>query len=114
MRSEVRYARSGDLSIAYQVLGKEGPDLVFVPGFVSHLDLAWEEPSFARSLRGLASISRLIWFDERGTEEVFRPDFADLAKERWLLSALKDWGFLASPRGLRRRSGCCCWPDPRS
>ena len=63
----MRYARSGDLSIAFQVLGTDGPDLVFVPGFVSHLDLAWEEPFLARFLRGLASFSRLIWFDRRGT-----------------------------------------------
>jgi pimeloyl-ACP methyl ester carboxylesterase/DNA-binding CsgD family transcriptional regulator len=64
---EVRYARSGELSIAYQTVGSGGPDLLFVPGFVSHLDLAWEEPSFARFLRGLAEISRVIWFDKRGT-----------------------------------------------
>jgi pimeloyl-ACP methyl ester carboxylesterase/DNA-binding CsgD family transcriptional regulator len=67
MGREVRYAKSGDLSIAYQVLGTDGPDLVLVPGFVSHLDLAWEEPSFALFLRSLASFSRLIWFDKRGT-----------------------------------------------
>jgi pimeloyl-ACP methyl ester carboxylesterase/DNA-binding CsgD family transcriptional regulator len=63
----VRYARSGDLSIAYQVLGTDGPDVVLVPGFVSHLDLAWEEPCLSRFLHGLASFSRLIWFDRRGT-----------------------------------------------
>ncbi len=67
MAPPVRYAHSGDLSIAYQVLGTDGPDLVFVPGFVSHLDLAWEEPFLTRFLRGLASFSRLIWFDRRGT-----------------------------------------------
>jgi pimeloyl-ACP methyl ester carboxylesterase/DNA-binding CsgD family transcriptional regulator len=67
MRSEVRYARTGGVSIAYQSLGGTGPDLVFVPGFASHLDLAWEEPYFARFLRGLASFSRLVWFDKRGT-----------------------------------------------
>ena len=67
MRPPVRYARSGDLSIAYQVLGTDGPDLVLVPGFVSHLDLAWEEPRLRRFLHGLASFSRLIWFDRRGT-----------------------------------------------
>jgi pimeloyl-ACP methyl ester carboxylesterase/DNA-binding CsgD family transcriptional regulator len=65
--AQVRYARSGDASIAYQVLGEHGPDLLFVPGFASHLDLAWEEPHLARFLRGLASLGRLIWFDKRGT-----------------------------------------------
>ena len=64
---ETRYARSGEVNIAYQVLG-EGPlDLVFVMGWVSHLDWFWEEPSFARFLRRLASFSRLILFDKRGT-----------------------------------------------
>jgi pimeloyl-ACP methyl ester carboxylesterase/DNA-binding CsgD family transcriptional regulator len=64
---EVSYARSGDVHIAYQRVGDSGPDLVFVPGFASHLDIAWEEPFLARFLRGLSSFSRLIWFDKRGT-----------------------------------------------
>jgi pimeloyl-ACP methyl ester carboxylesterase/DNA-binding CsgD family transcriptional regulator len=67
MDREVRYARSGDLSIGYQIVGADGPDLVFLPGFVSHLDLAWEEPSFAHFLSGMAEFSRVIWFDRRGT-----------------------------------------------
>ncbi len=67
MRPETRYAHSGDVSIAYQVVG-EGPfDLVFVPGFVSHAELRWTVPSFARSLSQLALFSRLILFDKRGT-----------------------------------------------
>ena len=64
---ETKYARSGDVNIAYQVMG-EGPlDLVFVMGWVSHLDYYWEQPLFARFLRRLASFSRLILFDKRGT-----------------------------------------------
>jgi class 3 adenylate cyclase len=64
---KTEYARSGDLHIAYQVVG-DGPfDLVYVPGWVSHLDLAWEEPTLARFLGRLASFSRLILFDKRGT-----------------------------------------------
>ena len=64
---ETRYARSGDVNIAYQVVG-DGPfDLVFVMGWVSHLEYFWTEPSFARFLRRLASFSRLILFDKRGT-----------------------------------------------
>jgi pimeloyl-ACP methyl ester carboxylesterase len=66
-RSETRYAKSGDVSIAYQVVG-DGPfDIVFVPGFVSHVELRWTVPSFASGLAGLASFSRLILFDKRGT-----------------------------------------------
>jgi len=64
---EVHYARSGDVNIAYQVLGSGPIDLVFVMGWVSHLDYFWREPSFARFLRRLAAVSRLILFDKRGT-----------------------------------------------
>jgi pimeloyl-ACP methyl ester carboxylesterase len=64
---ETRYARSGDVSIAYQVLGTGPLDLVFVPAWVSHLEYAWEEPSLAHFYRRLADFSRLILFDKRGT-----------------------------------------------
>ncbi|HUS43628.1 MAG TPA: adenylate/guanylate cyclase domain-containing protein [Ilumatobacteraceae bacterium] len=61
------YADTGDVSIAYQVLG-EGPiDIVYMPGWVSNLEVTWEDPSFARMLRHIASFSRLILFDKRGT-----------------------------------------------
>jgi len=63
----VHYARSRDVNIAYQVLGDGPLDLVFVMGWISHLDYFWTEPSFARFLRRLASFSRLIVFDKRGT-----------------------------------------------
>ena len=63
----VQYARSGDVNIAYQVLGSGPIDLVFVMGWVSHLEYYWQEPSFARFLQRLARFSRLILFDKRGT-----------------------------------------------
>jgi pimeloyl-ACP methyl ester carboxylesterase len=67
MPPETLYAKSGDLNIAYQVLG-DGPfDLVYVPGWVSNIDLIWEKPKPARFLERLASFSRLILFDKRGT-----------------------------------------------
>jgi pimeloyl-ACP methyl ester carboxylesterase len=67
LHPKTEYARSGDLHIAYQVVG-EGPlDLVYVPGWVSNVELAWEEPTLARFLNRLASFSRLITFDKRGT-----------------------------------------------
>jgi pimeloyl-ACP methyl ester carboxylesterase len=67
MTPKTRYARSGNLHIAYQVVG-DGPfDLLYVPGWVSHVELAWEEPTHARYLERLASFSRLILFDKRGT-----------------------------------------------
>ena len=64
---ETRYVQSGDANIAYQVLGNGPIDLVFVMGWVSHLDYFWEDPSFAHFLDRLASFSRLILFDKRGT-----------------------------------------------
>lgn len=67
MPPPTRYARSGDVSIAYQVVGDGPRDLVFVMGWVSHLDWFWEEPRFAHFLDRLASFSRLILFDKRGT-----------------------------------------------
>jgi class 3 adenylate cyclase len=63
---ETRYAKSGDVSIAYQVVGSGQLDLVFVPGFVSNLDLNWEQAGWAFFSR-LAGFSRLILFDKRGT-----------------------------------------------
>ena len=64
---ETRYAKSGDTYIAYQVMG-EGPfDLVFVPGFISHLDMQLEHALTASFFERLASFCRLIRFDKRGT-----------------------------------------------
>ena len=64
---ETHYAKSGDVNIAYQV-GGEGPfDLVFVPGFVSNVELGWQVPGAAAVFRRLASFCRLIRFDKRGT-----------------------------------------------
>jgi pimeloyl-ACP methyl ester carboxylesterase len=68
MRPRTHYAVStGDVNIAYQVVGDGPIDLVFVMGWVSHLEYFWQEPSFARFLIRLASFSRLILFDKRGT-----------------------------------------------
>src|SRR3954451_2188865 len=61
------YARSGEVNIAYQAFGEGPRDLVFVPGFISHIELAWEEPYLARFLRRLAVFARVIFFDKRGT-----------------------------------------------
>ncbi len=63
----VRYAKSGDVHIAYQVVGDGPLDLVFVNGFVDHLEVQWEFPPLASFLNRLASFSRLILFDKRGT-----------------------------------------------
>ena len=64
---QTHYARSGDFNIAYQVIGSGPIDLVFVMGWVSHLEYFWREPHFREFLLKLASFSRLILFDKRGT-----------------------------------------------
>jgi pimeloyl-ACP methyl ester carboxylesterase len=63
----VRYAQSDEVHIAYAVVGGNDRDLVLVPGFVSHLDLEWENPGMAHFIRSLASFNRVIMFDKRGT-----------------------------------------------
>jgi class 3 adenylate cyclase len=67
MDVDVRYARSGDLRIAYATFGDGLVDFVFVPGWVSHLESWWEADASARFFRRIASFSRLIMFDKRGT-----------------------------------------------
>ena len=64
---KTQYAKSGDLHIAYQVTGQGPLDLVWIPGFVSHLECMWEHPWPRRLLERLGSFSRLIRFDKRGT-----------------------------------------------
>jgi len=67
MLPQTRYAKSGDVNIAYQVLGQGPPDLVLIPGWVSNIEIFWEEPAVVRFFTRLASFSRLILFDKRGT-----------------------------------------------
>jgi class 3 adenylate cyclase/alpha-beta hydrolase superfamily lysophospholipase len=67
MAPQTRYARSGELHIAYQVVGDGPIDLVYVPSWISQVEHYWEEPSVARYFNRLASFSRLIMFDRRGS-----------------------------------------------
>jgi pimeloyl-ACP methyl ester carboxylesterase/DNA-binding CsgD family transcriptional regulator len=64
---ETRYAKSGDIRIAYQIVGNGPLDLVFVPGFISNLDAHWEDPGFSHLMTRLGSFTRLIMLDKRGT-----------------------------------------------
>lgn len=64
---ETHYVQNGDVNIAYQTIGEGDLDIVFVMGWVSHLEYFWKEPHFAQFLNRLASFSRLILFDKRGT-----------------------------------------------
>jgi pimeloyl-ACP methyl ester carboxylesterase len=75
---DVRYTKSGSFNIAYQVLGNGPIDLLYVAGWISHLDLYWEQPTVARFLRRLGEGFRLILFDRRGTGLSDRVSDADL------------------------------------
>ena len=91
------YARSGDLSIAYQVVGDGPIDLVWVPGWMSHLDLDWDDAPKARFIQRLASFSRLIRFDKRGTGLSDPASDAPTMEQRSddvraVMDAVKNWG----------------------
>ena len=72
----MRYAWNEDVSLAYQVFGEGPVDLLYVQGYCSHLDLAWESPYLARFLQGLGALSRVIATDRRGwgLSDRFSPD----------------------------------------
>lgn len=80
----VRYANSRGLNIAYQVLGEGPVDLILSPGWVTHLDLAWDIPPLASFLERLGSFSRLILFDKKGVglSDRFGPDGLPSPEER--------------------------------
>jgi pimeloyl-ACP methyl ester carboxylesterase len=81
MRAETRYAKSGNLHIAYQIFGHGDIDLIFCPALVSHIEHYWEEPRMAHHLERLASFARVITFDKRGgglsDREVASPTLED-------------------------------------
>ena len=64
---EVWYARSGDVAVAYQVVGEGSPDIVFARGFAGDLLSTWEQPLLVRHVEGLAACGRLLMLDKRGT-----------------------------------------------
>jgi pimeloyl-ACP methyl ester carboxylesterase/class 3 adenylate cyclase len=93
MDPETHYARSGDVNIAYQVVGDGPLDFVYAGGFVSHIGLFWEEPLAARFFNRLARFSRLILFDRRGTglsDPVPVTDLPDLEQRMDDLRAVMD------------------------
>jgi pimeloyl-ACP methyl ester carboxylesterase len=94
MRAQTKYAKAGDVHIAYQVVGDGPIDLVVVPGWVTHLEVQyWEEPSIARFFERLASFARLILFDKRGTglsDRVARNDLPTLEQRMEDLHAVMD------------------------
>lgn len=82
MRPKTRYANSNGVFVAYQVFGNGPQDLILVPGFVSNVEVAWEEPGVVRFLERLASFSRVIMFDKRGTGLSDRGGKAPTLEER--------------------------------
>src|SRR5262245_12311407 len=101
---ETLYARSGDIAIAYQVLGAGPFDVVFAPGAVSHVELNWDSPGLAALLRGIAGHARLIVCDKRGTglsdRDVGVPTLEDRSDD---IRAVMDAA--GSQRGAGRRLG---------
>ncbi len=81
-RPPVRFARSGDVQIAFQVTGEGPVDIVLAPGTVSHLDLWWDFAPFRREIEAWSSFARLIRFDKRGTGLSDRPTDVATLEER--------------------------------
>lgn len=82
MKPKTRYTKSGDCNIAYQVIGEGQIDIVYIPGWVSNIDMMWTEPRLAAFLSGLANFSRLILFDKRGTGLSDRVNHLSTLEER--------------------------------
>ena len=66
-RPKTKYARAGDINIAYQVVGDGPVDILYAQGWLTNIEYAWESPDYARFLNKLGRFSRLIFFDKRGT-----------------------------------------------
>ena len=67
MKPQTQYTKSGRINIAYQVIGDGPLDLVYIPGWISHIDMMWENPELSQFLKELTKIARVILFDKRGT-----------------------------------------------
>jgi class 3 adenylate cyclase len=104
--------RNGEVALAYQVIGGGPPDLVHVPPWISNLEIGWENPLYARFLRRLASFSRLVLVDRRGTGLSDRLSARDLPSLELLM---EDLGLVLDAVGSERAvlfggsdSGCLC------
>ena len=107
MDPDIRYARSEGASIAYQVVGEGGRDLVFVPDFSSNLVYGWETPYWRPFYDRLAESFRLILFDKRGTGVSDRHgQFATLETRMEDLRAVLDAAGASRPVVLASHDGC--------
>ena len=100
---EILYARSGDVHIAYQVVGDGPVDLVYTPGIWSNLEIMWEWPEWSRYLYRLAAFSRLILFDMRGVGLSDRGAERPRWSFRWTTSSWDRSSRVASPENSRWR-----------
>ncbi|MBO0331460.1 alpha/beta fold hydrolase [[Muricauda] lutisoli] len=82
MKPKTNYTKSGEFNIAYQVVGDGPVDIIYIPGWVSNIDMMWAEPRLAAFLARLALFSRLILFDKRGTGLSDRTDDYSTMEER--------------------------------
>ncbi len=82
MKPKTKYTKSGEFNIAYQVVGTGSVDVIYIPGWVSNIDMMWAEPRLAGFLTRLTLFSRLIIFDKRGTGLSDRTDEYSTMEER--------------------------------
>ena len=82
MKPRTNYTKSGGFNIAYQVVGNGPVDIIYIPGWVSNIDMMWSEPRLAAFLSRLSLFSRLILFDKRGTGLSDRTDEYSTMEER--------------------------------
>ncbi|MFT0715565.1 alpha/beta fold hydrolase [Flagellimonas lutimaris] len=82
MKPRTNYTKSGEFNIAYQVVGNGPVDIIYIPGWVSNIDMMWSEPRLAAFLSRLSLFSRLILFDKRGTGLSDRTDEYSTMEER--------------------------------
>ena len=107
MQPETRYARSGGLSIAYQVIGDGELDLVFLPEWFNNLETQWEDPRLARFPERLSSFARVVMLNQRGMGLSDPIPLTDsMAAEEWI----EDAGAVMQRLKLRSSTGVCTPP----
>ena len=99
---ETRYALSGDVNVAYQVMGSGPVDIIMVPGFISHIEFRHELPGYTASLRRLSSFARVVTFDKRGQDYRIGYLMRQRSNSEWMTFA-PSW--MLSARNEQRCSG---------
>ena len=97
MEPDIKYAKNGDVHIAYRILGDGPRDIVLVPGTISHVELLWEVPTYKYLLQRLTSFARVIVFDKRGQ------GLSDRVADQTLEERTADVGAVMDAAGSRQR-----------